>query len=156
LSSEAAEGLGFRSVIEKSVLNGQGSVDLLLEREGQTIACEISVTTTIDHEVGNVVKCLKADFIQVVVICLDEERLRKIASAVSGSLGKKPADRVSYHLPEQFIAYLKTLPPPAPASELRHGYKIKRSTTNLTSEERKQKEAVAIHLIAETMRQKSK
>ena len=57
---EAAESLGFRSVIEKPVLDGEGSVDLWLERTGLAIACEISISTTIDHEVGNVAKCLKA------------------------------------------------------------------------------------------------
>ena len=40
----AAEELGFRSVIEKQILDGQGSVDLLLERDNQTIACEISIS----------------------------------------------------------------------------------------------------------------
>ena len=50
---QAAEPLGFRTVIEKQILDGQGSVDLLLERGDLTIACEISITTTIDHEVGN-------------------------------------------------------------------------------------------------------
>jgi Type IV secretion-system coupling protein DNA-binding domain len=153
---QAAEELGFRSVIEKSVLSGQGSVDLLLERGDQIIACEISISTTIDHEVGNVAKCLKAGIAKVAVICLDEERLRKIAAAVSGSFGTEAVARVSYYLPDQFIADLKTLPPPILAAEVRHGYKIKRSIPDLTPEERKQKEDVAIHLIAETMRRKSK
>ncbi|MGA9778547.1 MAG: type IV secretion system DNA-binding domain-containing protein [Verrucomicrobiia bacterium] len=53
---EAAEELDFRSVIEKSVLDGQGSVDLWLGRAGETLACEISISTTIDHEVRNVAK----------------------------------------------------------------------------------------------------
>ncbi|MDE2107543.1 MAG: TraM recognition domain-containing protein, partial [Patescibacteria group bacterium] len=88
---EAAEALGFRSVIEKPVLDGQGSVDLWLERTGQTIACEISISTTIDHEVKNVRKCLKAGVPNVAVICLDEERLQKIANAVAGSLGAELA-----------------------------------------------------------------
>ena len=88
---EAAEQLGFRSVIERPVLDGQGSVDLWLERTGQSIACEISISTTIDHEVRNVIKCLKAGVPKVAVICLDEERLRKIAAAVSGSLGAELA-----------------------------------------------------------------
>jgi hypothetical protein len=57
---EAAESLGFRSTIEGEVLDGKGSVDVLLERAGEIIACEIAITTPIDHEVGNVEKCLKA------------------------------------------------------------------------------------------------
>jgi hypothetical protein len=153
---EAAEGLGFRSVIEKPVLDGQGSVDLWLERSGQEIACEISVTTTIDHEVGNVAKCLKAGLPKVAVICLDEERLQKISNAVSGSLGATLAAQVEYFQPAAFIAHLKALPPPAPETpETTYGgYKVKRSVPKLSAAEQKQKEDVANRIMAETMRRK--
>jgi hypothetical protein len=153
---EAAEGFGFRSVIEKPVLDGQGSVDLWLERTGQEIACEISITTTIDHEVGNVAKCLKAGLPKVAVICLDEERLRKISNAVSGSLDAVLAARVEYFQPAAFIARLKALPPPAPEpSETTYGgYKVKRSVPQLSKAEQKQKEDVANRIMSETMRRK--
>jgi hypothetical protein len=153
---EAAEGVGFRSVIEKPVLDGQGSVDLWLERTGQTIACEISITTTIDHEVGNIAKCLKAGVPKVVMICLDEQRLRKIAAAVSGSLGAELAARVEYFQPDPFIAYLKALKPSAPQpTETEYaGYKVKRSIPKLSAQEQKQKEDIANRIMAETMRRK--
>ena len=151
---EAAEGLGFRSVIEKPVLDGQGSVDLWLERPGQAIACEISISTTIDHEVRNVVKCLKAGVPKVAVICLDDERLRKIASAVSGSLGSELAAQVEYFQPDQFVAHLKTIPAEIPKEKisLRRGYKIKRVFSELSTEQQKEKEAAAIRAIADSMR----
>jgi hypothetical protein len=156
---QAAEGLGFRSVIEKEVLEGQGSVDLLLERTGQTFACEISITTTIDHEVGNVAKCLKAGFPNVAVICVDGERLKKIEAAVAGSLGSDLASRVAYCQPDEFIARLQTVPPHVPkvpdAPETRSGYKIRRTVTKLTPKEQRQREEVAIQSIAEVMRQQS-
>jgi hypothetical protein len=153
---QAAEELGFRSVIEKPVLDGQGSVDLWLERTGQSIACEISITTTIDHEVGNIVKCLKAGVPKVAVICLDEERLRKISGAVSGSLGAELAARVEYFQPDPFIAYLKALKPPTPQlSEMQYGgYKVKRSIPKLSTQEQKQKEDIANRIMAEVMRRK--
>jgi hypothetical protein len=153
---EAAETLGFRSVIEKPVLDGQGSVDLWLERSGQIIACEISISTTIDHEIGNVVKCLKADVPKVAVICLDEERLRKIASAVAGSLGSELAARVEYFQPDPFIAFLKALtaPTPAPTETKYAGYKVKRSAPKLSAAEQKQKEDIANHIMAEALRRK--
>jgi len=155
---EAAEALGFRSVIEKPVLDGQGSVDLWLERTGQAIACEISISTTIDHEVGNVVKCLKAGVPKVAVICLDDERLRKISAAVSGSLGAESAARVEYFQPDPFIAYLKTLQSPTvPPSESNvGGYKIKLSAPKLSPQERKQKEDIANQAMKEAMRRKKK
>ena len=151
---QAAEELGFRSVIEKPVLDGQGSVDLWLERTGQTIACEISISTTIDHEVRNVAKCLKAGVPKVMVICLDEERLRKIGKAVSGSLGLELAARVEYFQPDQFIAYLKAIPAEIPKEQtiVRRGYKIKRVISELSTEQQKEKEASAIRVIADSMR----
>jgi hypothetical protein len=151
---QAAEELGFRSVIEKPVLDGQGSVDLWLERPGQTIACEISISTTIDHEVRNVAKCLKAGVPKVMVICLDDERLRKIGSAVSGSLGSELTARVEYFQPDQFVAYLKTIPAEIPKEQttVRRGYKIKRVISELSTEQQKEKEASAIRAIADSMR----
>jgi hypothetical protein len=156
----AAEKLGFRGTIEKQLLDGQGSVDLLLERSDQTIACEISFSTTIDHEVGNVVKCLKAGFAKVAVICLDDERLKKIAKAVKGSLGPDSAGRVVYSAPDDFITQLQNLRPLAPAippkPEKRRGYTVKKSFSKLTPAEQKQREEFAIRSIAEVMRVKSK
>ncbi len=142
---DAADALGFRSVIEKRPSEGQESVDLLLERNDQKIACEISITTTIDHEVGNVQKCLKAGIPQIAIICVDEGRLQKISAAVSASLGADTAARVSYHQPDQFIAYLKALPQPVPKLEetIRQGYKVKRSVPKLTPEEQRQREEIA-------------
>jgi len=157
---QAGEALGFRSVIEKQILSGQGSVDLLLERSDKTIACEISISTTIDHEVGNVAKCLKAGFPKVAVICLDEERLKKIAAAVAGSLGPEAAARVIYLQPDKFITGLQSQPSPvaeAPKQpEMRRGYKVKRAFTKRTPQEQKQLEEEAIRSIAETMRKEKR
>ena len=152
----AAETLGFRSVIEKQIEGSQESVDLLLERGDQKIACEISVTTTIDHEVGNIRKCLKAGLPQVAIICLSEDRLRKIAAAVAGSLGREVATRVAYFEPDQFIAHLKTLPVPVPKDSVttHRGYKVKRSAPRLTVEEHRQREDTANRMMAEAMRPK--
>jgi hypothetical protein len=152
---QAAEKLGFRSVIEKQI--PEGSVDLLLERPGQTLACEISITTTIDHEVGNVAKCLRVGFPNVAVICVGEERLKRIETAVVASLGPELAARVVYCQPDEFIARLQELPPQAPkAPETRRGYKIKRSARDLNPEEQRQREEAAIRSIAEAMRKKTK
>ena len=153
---EAAEALGFRSVIEQQIAGSLESVDLLLVRGDQKIACEVSVTTTIDHEVGNVRKCLKAGLPEVAIICLSEDRLQKIAAAVLGSFGAEATARVSYFQPDQFITHLKNLTPPAPKDfvTMHHGYKVKRSAPALTEEERRQREELANKMMAEAMRPK--
>jgi hypothetical protein len=153
---EAAEALGFRSVIEKQIADSQESIDLLLERGDQRIACEISVTTTIDHEVGNIRKCLKAGLSPIAIICVSDDRLQKITAAVSGSLGAEAAAQVAYYQPDPFIAYLKALPPPVPKESIttRRGYKVKRSAPALTAAERRQREEIANQMMAEAIRPK--
>ena len=155
---EAAEALGFRSTIEKQIPDTKESIDLFLERGDQSIACEISISTTIDHEVGNVAKCLKAGLQKVAVICLDAGRLEAIATAVTGSLGAEAAQRVVYFQPDPFIADLKQMPKPVSSpSETTNevaGYKIKRRFPKLTSEEQQQKESIANQVAKKALRQK--
>jgi hypothetical protein len=159
----AAEHGGYRAIIEAPILDGLGSVDILLEQADSVIACEIAVTTTIDHEVGNITKCLKAGFTQVAMIGVDEKKLQEIEHAVKTSLGQAEAARIAYFLPDQFIALLREhlptqeaqLEPPAPQITIRRGYKVTRRVAKLTTEERKAQETVALKMIAEVMRKKT-
>ena len=153
---EAAEKLGFLAVIEKQIPNG--SVDLWLQRDGFSVACEISVTTTIDHEFRNVRKCLEVDFAKVAVISSKSPRLEQIREAVLAALGPDAGARVGYYTPDDFIAWLNSLPAITtvpvsnePTVTMRRGRKVTRKASSLTPEERKQKEAERIALIAEVM-----
>lgn len=154
---DAAEALGFRASIEHAILDGAGSVDLALSRGAASIACEITVTTTVDHEVGNVAKCLRAGYAQVAVVAMSAERLARMEGAVAASLGAEAAARVSYFLPDQLIARLREIPIPVPAApepsvrETR-GYRVKRSYPQLSPEEARAREDAAIRAIAEAMR----
>jgi hypothetical protein len=138
---------------------------LFVERSGHTIACEISVTTTIDHEVGNALKCLREGFLYVAIICQDEARLRKIESSIETSLGPDLSTRVSYFQPDQFATHLKhlasTLPEPravsTPTSKsttVRRGYTVRRVTQPLTSDEQKAREQATISQMATLMKKK--
>lgn len=66
---------GFRVKLENRVLEGRGHVDVALEYEGRTFAFEISVSTSVEHEVGNMVKCLASNFDYVVLVCPDADKL---------------------------------------------------------------------------------
>ncbi|HMJ90345.1 MAG TPA: type IV secretion system DNA-binding domain-containing protein [Candidatus Acidoferrum sp.] len=156
---EAAEKLGFLAVIEKEIPNG--SVDLWLQRNGFAIACEISVTTTIDHEFRNVRKCLEAEAAHVAVISGKPLRLDQIKNAADSGLGSDKTARVGYYSPDGFIAWLSTLTAPEPnpvTSEptvtIRRGRKVTRKGPSLTPEELKQREAAQIALFSEVMRPK--
>ena len=155
----AAEGLGYRVTVEKQLQNPQGSVDLALESAGKSIACEISVTTSIDHEFGNVKKCLAAGFAHVAVITGNPARLGQIAEAVKAALSAEEAARVGYYSPDEFIASLPKhvaeapkAEPTTPAEGPRRGYKVRRHVTPLTPEERQAREAAGLTMLADAMR----
>ena len=150
---EEAEKLGFRSTIEKPVLDGQASIDVWLERDGLVIACEVSFTNTEDNESGKIIKCLKAGIPKFAMICEDEKKLKKIAAAISNKVEAELAARVEYFQPEPFVEYLNALPvePPKKSVKIRRGYKVKHSSSTGSTEEQKAKEESAIRAIADSM-----
>ena len=155
-----AEELGFRATVEKSVLDGQGSIDLVLEKPGQAIACEINVTSTVDYEVGNVTKCLRAGFARVAVVSPRPDRLVRLREAVNGCLAPDEASKISFHSPEDFIAHLQSAnieEPPSqqtspPIEERKRGYKVRRHFVQVSPEDAKAREDAAIKMVAEKMR----
>jgi hypothetical protein len=154
-----AERLGFLATIEKQVLDGDGSIDLLLQNSERQIACEITITTSIDQEVGNIAKCARAGFDEIVLISIAEARLRRIEAAVVNSLGPDIARRVTYVLPDAFIERLRaassiTLQRPAREFVERRGYRVKRKSAELSPTEQKARDEEAIRAMAEAMKKK--
>ena len=81
---------GFRAVVEEAIPGGKESIDVALYRGDIRIACEITVTTPLAYEVGNVEKCLAAGFQEVAVVSLKVGRLEKLDKLLSAAL---PPDR---------------------------------------------------------------
>ncbi|MBA4150149.1 MAG: type IV secretion system DNA-binding domain-containing protein [Verrucomicrobia bacterium] len=158
-----ARELGFYTAREKVTRDG-GKIDLAIEKPGLTIGCEISFMTTIDHEVGNIAKCIRAVCQHVAVICTEQNRLEKIGKAVSGCLPGEQTAHVGYYMPDQFIAFLKELArkdaeahaEQKPETLALGKYKVKRHVSKLTPEETKTQEDAAFKMIAETMKKKKK
>ena len=155
---DAAEQLGFISVIEKPVLDGRASIDVWLERDGLIIACEVSFTNSEDNEAEKIVRCLNGGIPKMAMICGDEKKLQKMAATIAGSVSPELALRVEYFIPDEFIAHLKGLPvaPKKQKEIVSHGYKIKSSKPAASTEAQKAKEEAAIRAIAESMKKKKK
>jgi len=157
-----AHALGFLAGVESQVdRKSLEAADLVLRRDDLAIAVEINVTNTIDHEFGNVKKCLAAGFNRVAVVSSDHKRLEQIASAVRAGLNAEAASRVSFGTPDEFIFALKRLAaeqisdsPEVPTERIVRGYKVRRHVPKLTPEERKAKENTALRAIAEAMKRR--
>jgi hypothetical protein len=156
----ACEQLGYLVQIECELSDKSGSVDVaVFENAVKKLAIEIGITTTIDHEVGNVLKCLRADFPTVVVVMTSDVKLRQMEEAVTAAVGPNLIDRVKFLLPDGCIEFIKELgreeqKEPTPKETRTKGYKVKRSAVKLNHEDLKSREAAFLRLLAETMKRK--
>ena len=139
-----AQRLGFSAEAEKQLAIGSmQAADLVLRRGHIGIAVEITVTTSADHEFGNVQKCLAAGFGRVAVVSTGRKQLEAIAAAVQGGLGPEAAAKVSYQTPDEFLDELRKLaaaselPPaaqPMPVTEMVDGFEVERNFPQQSAE----------------------
>lgn len=95
---ELGETAGFRASIEETILDGEGRVDVILRSAERAIAFEVSVTTSREHELLNVRKCLRAGFGEVVVVAALPRHLVSLERFIGSSLGEGEADKVRFLL----------------------------------------------------------
>jgi hypothetical protein len=120
-----AEGRGYRVTIEKQILGGLGSVDVALEREGVSLACEISVTSSAEQELGNIEKCLAGGFERVCVISTEKKALAKMREFVVLQLGEEKSKQVEFFTPDELFIFLESLDAKAESKqETVRGYKV--------------------------------
>jgi hypothetical protein len=119
-----AEERGFRAAVEEQIPGGRESIDVALYRGETRIACEISVTTPLEYEVGNVEKCLAAGFGEVALVSLKRGRLEKLDKLLSGSLQPESRKRVHLFTPEELLSWLAGQPSKEEEGMV-SGYKVK-------------------------------
>jgi hypothetical protein len=117
------EAKGYRATVEEPLPSG-GKVDVALRREGHALACEISVTSSVAQEIGNVEKCLAAGFDEVVLLGLNRGTLGKVREALDLRLPPEAASRARCLSPEEFFTALDA-PAPPPEESMVAGYKVK-------------------------------
>ena len=122
----AAQKRGFSATIEKRVLDGKGRVDVAMERDDLRIACEVSVTTKVEHERHNIEKCLAAGFTHVWVTSPDAAQLQKLREGLQSTLSPEVQERVSFLSEEDLVAELENFPISTSTSQSKvRGYTVK-------------------------------
>lgn len=127
-----AESHGYRATIEEEI-PGRGKVDVALRTDDFSLACEISVTSTVEQEVQNTLKCLEAGFHEVAILALKRPRLSKIEAALKSRL--PPSDLARVHLvsPEELFTMLSMRP--VTTEKVVGGYKVRVRRTPVEPEE---------------------
>ena len=117
LVKSLGEERGFRVMLEAPVHDGAGRVDAVLVRQEASIAFEISVTTTRDHELGNIEKCLALPYTHVVMLTSHVRRRVSLERYISPLLEDADKKRVSFLLPEEVAAFLDSFTSNSPTPE---------------------------------------
>ncbi|MCC6348384.1 MAG: type IV secretory system conjugative DNA transfer family protein [Candidatus Eisenbacteria bacterium] len=130
----------WRSTVEESVLDGLGNVDVALRKGEKGVAVEIGVTTSSDHEVENLQKCLAAGFGRVLHVAADQKTLKTMKRESAAILTEEQLGKVAYCTPENLFDVLDAADAETHVSEQTvRGYKVKvriKPTTSATKTER--------------------
>ena len=148
-----AEQRGFRAIIEEPTPDGTGRVDVGLERNGEKLACEISVTTGDTHELQNILKCLRAGYSKVLVCSPEKKNLEAIRKIVQSEL--EPADqaRVLFFEPEELFFYLDEQAAKELVREERvKGYRVKVQYQAVSEAEKQKKRDAVAQVIGQALR----
>lgn len=157
LIKRIAEDRGYRATIECPILGGAGSVDVSLERESQKIACEISVTTTNEQELGNIQKCLASGYATVIALASDAKALRKLRTAAEAALSTETLSHVRFLSPEEFIAYIDEVAAAEASSEGNvRGYKVKVNYKPVSEADAEARRKAISNILANRQRPKSR
>lgn len=149
---QLAEERGFRASLEETILDGAARVDVSLQRNELRVACQISVTTTKDWELGGIEKCLAAGYSEVVLIGGNERHLKALSKFIEENLDEKDQGRVRYVTSETLVDYLDGLGKPAPTEQVVRGYKVRTIQQSVDPEDAKARRKAITEVIARSVK----
>ena len=130
LVKELGEMAAFRASLEETILDGAGRVDVILRGNGLTICCEVSVTTTREHELLNVKKCFEFGSDHVWLIANSERHRTGLERYVTANLSPAEQEKIRFLIPDQLEGLLQEVAPPTPKGEnLVKGYRVRSSVS---------------------------
>lgn len=126
LIKRIAESKGYKSTIEASTPNNKGKVDVLLEKDNKTIACEVSVTTDVSWEIHNIQKCLSADYDRILVCMSQKKSITEIKEKILEIFDVVEQSKIEIIESENLYLFFEQLIQENPIIETtQKGYKVK-------------------------------
>jgi hypothetical protein len=123
--TQCAQQRGWRATIEMPTGKGAESIDVVLERESRRIAVEISVTSTVELELGNLKKCLAAGFTEAIMLCDEAKTLNALKRDAPKAVGALPQG-VRFMSPDEMFTDEQLLAESRlPEEQVVKGYKVK-------------------------------
>jgi Type IV secretion-system coupling protein DNA-binding domain len=152
LVKRLAEERGFRATIEEQG-EGSESVDVVLRRGELAIGVEISISTSVEHEVANLSKCAGLGFAHLLFITQEKRKRDAVARAAADVLGDCAFLALA---PEDIVSALDALAAPPPAAEsVVRGYTVRVSRQRITPEEALARRKAVARVIARSAKSSS-
>jgi hypothetical protein len=153
LIREFAQSKGFLATVEETILEGAGRVDVSLTKGKLRVACEISVTNGRDYELGNIEKCLAADYAFVLFVSSDRRHRSAMEKLSKEHLEEKDLARVHFCAPEEALERIAVWAGPEVTETTVRGYKVKTRQTVLDPEEAARRRDTVASVIARSLRE---
>ncbi|MGA9574712.1 MAG: hypothetical protein WBS20_12280, partial [Lysobacterales bacterium] len=93
-------------------------MDVSLVRNDTRIACQVSITTTKDWELGGIEKCFTAGYSEVLLIGRTERHINSLSKFIEKNLDPKNQEQVKYVTSEGLIEYLDGFGKPPPSEDI--------------------------------------
>jgi hypothetical protein len=122
---ELGEAAGFRASIEETILDGEGRVDVILRQGERSIAFEVSVTTSREHELLNVRKCLRAGFGEIVVVAALPRHVLSLERFVNANLDEPDRAKVRFLQSDALGGLFADVVPVEHAEKVVRGWRIR-------------------------------
>lgn len=153
LIKRMAQEKGFRVIVEEATPSKDGRVDVGLERNGKRIACEISITTSDEHELGNVTKCLEAGYDTVVLCSPNRKTLDKAKNLAIQRLSESDVGKVLFLQPDELFFYLEQEAAREASNEERvKGYRVNVEYQPVTEGEKQAKREAVGQVVLQALR----
>ena len=156
LVKKMAEQRGYIATIEVQVPNG--SVDVILSKEGKTIAVEISNTTEANWEVHNILKCIEAKFDTIVSLSGDPKQLDRIKKKCEVEIPDFINQNILFFTPDALFTYLdnSNLQNISPKENVMKGYRVNVSYDAIAHEDMEKKRISIANVIISSLKKPRK
>lgn len=155
LIKKMAESRGYVASLEQPTADGSGLIDVVLQKDGERIACEISDTTGSVWEYHNIEKCITSGFTSVYVCTTNpktEKQLKQLVQERSPTF----VDKVNIGSPAVFFEQLDSLLIPETTVERVKGYRVKVEFEKPSIDEIQQKRVSIANVLLGSMKKLKK
>ena len=159
LIKRLAEQRGYKATIEEPTSDGLGRVDVGLERDGEKIACEISITTDEEHELKNINKCFQSGYSKVLFCSPNKKRIDLVKKIISEEMDSIYANKVFFFLPDDLTLFFNETQSKIIKQKDENvvkGYRVKVEYNSISESQKKEKQNAVNQVVAQTIRRLKK